>query len=89
MLVRRKKIYRKREFLPAVAVKVSGASWITNKRLSAKPTHRTLARIEVFFASAKLRQKTDYKRLLRRQKLLFRQAERTAFAVLFVSGQES
>ena len=36
MLVRRKKIYRKREFLPGVAVKVSGISWITNKRVSVK-----------------------------------------------------
>ena len=33
------------------------------------------ARIEVFFASAELRQKTDFKCLLRRQKTLFRQAE--------------
>ncbi len=35
------------------------------------PAVRT-AGIEVFFASAKPRQKTDYKRLLRRQMLFFR-----------------
>jgi len=40
--------------------------------LAALPPTRTLAGIEVFFASAKPRQKTDYKRLLRRQMLFFR-----------------
>ena len=49
MLVRRKKIYRKREFLPAVAVKVSGISRITNKRLSAKRNTRHSG----FFKTAK------------------------------------
>ena len=39
MLVRRKKIYRKREFLPVFAVKVFGISRITNKQMSAKKKH--------------------------------------------------
>jgi hypothetical protein len=35
--------------------------------LSAMPTNLTLVRIEVFFASAELRQKTDFKSSLREQ----------------------
>jgi len=42
--------------------------------LSALPTNRTLARIEVFFDPAKLGQKMDFKCPLRGQKTLFRQA---------------
>ena len=54
MLVRRKKIYRKREFLPAVAVKVSGISRITNKRLSAQRNKRHSGFFKTAFASTLL-----------------------------------
>jgi len=40
------------------------------------PTNRTLARIEVFFASGDPRQKTDFKSPLRGQKRLFQQTAR-------------
>ena len=41
---------------------------------SAMPPNRTLVRLEVFFASAELRQKTDFKSPLRGQIKVFRQA---------------
>ena len=44
--------------------------------LSATPTNRTLARIEVFFAPGDPWQKTDFKNPLRRQLRFFRQAKR-------------
>ena len=54
MLVRRKKIYRKREFLPGVAVKVSGISWITNKRVPVKRNTRHSGFFKTAFASTLL-----------------------------------
>ena len=43
--------------------------------LPAKPSVRTVVRIEVFFAPAKLGQKMDFKSPLRGQIKVFRQAE--------------
>ena len=43
--------------------------------LPAKPSVRTVVRIEVFFAPAKLGQKMDFKSPLRGQIIVFRQAE--------------
>lgn len=54
MLVRRKKIYRKREFLPVFAVKVSGISRITNKQMSAKRNTRHSGFFKTAFASTLL-----------------------------------
>ena len=54
MLVRRKKIYRKREFLPDAAVKVSGIARITNKQLSAKRNTRHSGFFKTAFASTLL-----------------------------------
>ena len=54
MLVRRKKIYRKREFLPVIAVKVSGISRITNKQISAKRNTRHSVFFKTAFASTLL-----------------------------------